>query len=227
MSICIGTYSLTSIIPGMGMRSPIPMSILPRFGLMSWNSGDDCNVPCLDIKCQISRRQPLTLSNEESGMLDRENMSRVRQAIQDVRAHLVREYGKERGYYHFGDCAPGIVSEILSGKSSEEIIARVDRLIAEYSEREGNRSVVNGDDLGSQPAPDLAGPTKHRVRLLSEGKLAGGLTVPAGVVCSVVKRHDEKDFYSNGRATLDVVKDDAFEFSVFEDEVEYLEGAEH
>ena len=160
-------------------------------------------------------------------MLDRENMSRVRQAVEDVRGHLVREHGKDKGCYHFGDCAPGIVSELLSGKSSEEIIAKVDRLIAEYSEREGNRSVVTGDNLGSHPAPDLAGAAKQRVRLLSEGKLAGGHTVPAGVVCSVVKRHDEKDFYSNGRATLDVVKDNAFEFSVFEDEVEYLVGAEH
>jgi hypothetical protein len=159
-------------------------------------------------------------------MLNREDKSRVRQAIQDVRGHLVREHGKEKGYYHFGDYAPGIVSEILSGKSSDEIIAKVDRLISEYSAREEKNSVENTDNPVSQPAPDRTWPAKRKVRLLADGKLAGGLTVSAGAVCTVVQRHDEKDFYSNGRVTLDVTKDDAFEFSVFEDEVEYLEGAE-
>lgn len=68
---------------------------------------------------------------------------------------------------------------------------------------------------------------KPKVKLLTEGKLSGGLTAPVGTVCTVVQRYDEKDFYSNGRVTLDVLKDDAFEFTVFEDEVEYLKGTEN
>ncbi|MCS4088805.1 hypothetical protein [Rhizobium sp. BK176] len=67
--------------------------------------------------------------------------------------------------------------------------------------------------------------TKPKVKLLTEGKLAGGLTVPVGTVCTVDRRNDEKDFYSNGRTTLDVVKDEFILFTVFEDEVEYLAGA--
>lgn len=63
---------------------------------------------------------------------------------------------------------------------------------------------------------------KPRVRLLKEGKLSGGLTVPVGTICTVDHRNDENDFYSKGRATLDVLMNDIMLFTVFEDEVEYL-----
>lgn len=62
-----------------------------------------------------------------------------------------------------------------------------------------------------------------KVRLTSEGKLAGGITVPAGTVCTVEQRHDENNFYNKSRATLDVVKDGVIAFRVYEDEVEYLD----
>lgn len=143
-----------------------------------------------------------------------EEISRVRRAIQEIRGHLVREHGKEIGYYHFGDCSPGIVSEVLSGKSNEEIIAKVDRLISEAA-----AGIANENGTAQHTGPDLNVSPKRKVRLIAEGKLAGGLTVPVGTVCSVEKR----DFH-HGRATLDVVKDDALLFVVFEDEVEYLEG---
>lgn len=61
-----------------------------------------------------------------------------------------------------------------------------------------------------------------KVRLVAEGKLSGGLKVPVGTICTVEARRDEKDFYSNGRACLDVVKDGVIAFTVYEDEVEYL-----
>lgn len=64
--------------------------------------------------------------------------------------------------------------------------------------------------------------TKKQVRLLTPGKLAGNLSVPAGTICSVYDRFDADDFYSNGRVTLEVVKDDIL-FRVFEDDVEYID----
>jgi hypothetical protein len=157
-------------------------------------------------------------------MLSREEMSCVRRAIQDIRGHLVLEHGKELGNYHFGDCAPGIVWEILSGKSSEEIIAKVDRLISEHYD--GPSTARNASVPIVRSAPELNSSQKQKVRLIVEGRLAGGLTVPVGTVCTVEQRYDENDFYGKGRATLDVLKDNALMFTVFEDEVEYLEGDE-
>jgi hypothetical protein len=152
-------------------------------------------------------------------MYSPKEISRVRQAIQEIREHLVREHGKEIGYYHFGDCSPGIVSDVLSRKSNREIIAKVDRLISDRSERQAAAGIANENGPAQHAGPDLNVIPKRKVRLIAEGRLAGGLTVPVGTVCSVEKR----DFHG-GRATLDVVKDDAILFEVFEDEVEYLEG---
>ncbi len=65
---------------------------------------------------------------------------------------------------------------------------------------------------------------EKKVRLTAPGKLSGGIIIPEGTICTIERRHDEGNFYSKGRATLDVVKDGLIAFTVFEDEVEHLEA---